>query len=845
MNDKNKQNQTDSDVYSLRQRYLFVSSAIVLLIFAFAWLAQNYVSSHSAQHQQSIELRHQASQYIRQLRNEVLHVEKGLEAFMWNPSDSLRQEVHHNINSALHHFDLLRLHDWITKSNNVEVELGDFALDLKALHISLDRVMDMRLEKPVTTQAVTRPASDINQAAQRFSASGEALGQSSPLLTAEIDTIFTLWRQLQQQVKTYLDSSSDSLSDEETLTQQQKIEAIYQQIDKQLETVAQRPSITANPGRQQLLTAMLESLNLWHINLEGVKQNHNHDSWRNDIHYLKHTIEPQFKHLWEYLNKLDSSIDKFSQSEATELGNVANLVAKVVWILCFFGLAVISVAYLYFQSTVLHPIATLARAFKSDAAGEHVAALPEVYNLETRHLIDAYRDMHQQVQDRQQALEHIAMHDSLTALPNRYHLMGNLQTLCESSQQNQAVFAVIMLGLDRFKEINDTLGQYTGDAILKKYGQRLHCLLRESDSIARFAGDEFAVLLPGASREEALYVARKIHREMEPPIDVDGISLSISSSIGIALYPDNGKEKEELTRRANIAMAIAKQHKTGIALYEKRYDTSSVERLSLADKLRQAIHSRELHLCFQPQLSVHNQELSGVEVLCRWNDPLRGLISPEEFIPVAEHTGQIHLITEWVVDTALQQAGAWRDRGLDCGVLAINISPFNLHAPNFYSMLETQLKKWNYPAARLMLEITETAMMADPAHAIKTLGRLRELGLKFSIDDYGTGFSSLSYLKQLPVDELKIDKSFVMEMTTDENDAVIVRSTIELAHNLGLKVVAEGVDTQEKQDLLEVLDCDYMQGFHTGRPMSAEQLEQRLPPLKGKYRKVQQLKDFR
>ena len=834
----------DEGVYSLRQRYLFVSSFIVLLIFAFAWLAQNYVSSHSEQHQQSIELRHQASQYIRQLRNEVLHIERGLEAFMWSPSNTLRQEVHHNIDRALHSFDLLRLHDWITQSR-MQTALGDFALDLKALHITLDRVMDMRLEEPATAPTLNTADDGIEQAAQRFSASGETLRQSSPLLTAELDATFALWRALQQQVKTYLGNSTEKLSSKESLPEQQNIEAIYQQIDRGLEGIAQHPQILTNPEHQKLLAVMLESLTLWHLNFEGIKQGHRDSNWHNDIPYLKHTVEPHFEHLWEYLSKLDASIDNFSQSEATELGNVANLVAKVVWVLCFFGLAVISVAYLYFQSTVLQPIATLAQALKSDAAGEHVAALPQVHNLETRHLIEAYRDMHQQVQDRQQALEHIAMHDSLTTLPNRYHLMGNLQALCESSQQEQAVFAVVMLGLDRFKEINDTLGQYTGDTILKKYGQRLHCLLRESDSIARYAGDEFALLLPGASREEALYVARKIQREMEPPIDIEGISLSISSSIGIALYPENGEEKEELTRRANIAMAIAKQHKTGVSLYEKRYDTSSVERLSLAGKLHQAIQSKELHLCFQPQLSVQSQGLSGVEVLCRWDDPERGLISPEEFIPVAEHTGQIHLITEWVVESALQQAKAWRDRGLDCGILAINISPFNLHAPNFYNMLEAQLKKWNYPAARLMLEITETAMMADPEHAIKTLGRLRELGLKFSIDDYGTGFSSLSYLKQLPVDELKIDKSFVMDMTTDENDAVIVRSTIELAHNLGLKVVAEGVDTQEKQDLLEVLDCDYMQGFHTGRPMPAAQLEQQLPALKGQTSKVQQLKDFR
>jgi diguanylate cyclase (GGDEF)-like protein len=740
MSDKYQTNQKHGKVYSLRQRYLFVSTIIVILIFAFAWLAQSYVSHSSRLHRENIGMRHQANQYIGQLRDEILHIEKGLEAFMWGPSPARREAVHHDIDRALHYFEQLRRHNWLSL-NNMEGELTDFALDLRALHGTLDRVMDMRMQGTTAPIAPAGTKTTINHSTQMLSAAGEEL--------------------------------------------------------------------------------------------------------RSDITYLKHTVEPHFNHLWEYIKKLELSIDNFSQQEATTLGEVANTVALAVWLICFFGLAVITVAYLYFQGTVLKPIATIARILKRDADGEQLPPLPRVHNLETLHLITAYEEMHRQVQDRQQALEHIAMHDSLTALPNRYHLMGRLQALCEASQQQQAVFAVMMLGLDRFKEINDTLGQNTGDTILRKYGQRLQFLLRDNDTIARFAGDEFVLLLPNAGHDEALYVARKIRNEMEHPIDINGLSLSVSCSIGIALYPQHGQEKEELTRCANIAMAIAKQHKIGIALYEERFDTSSVERISMAGMLRQAIHDQHLHLCFQPQFAVHNRELSGIEVLCRWDDPQRGPISPEEFIPVAEYTGQIHALTEWVVTTALQQAAAWREKGLDCGILAINISVFNLHAPNFYTMLETQLRQWNFPAARLMLEITETAMMADPQHAIKTLGRLRQLGLKLSIDDYGTGFSSLSYLKQLPVDELKIDKSFVMDMTTNENDAIIVRSTIDLAHNLGLKVVAEGVDTLEKQELLEILDCDYMQGFHLGKPLNAQQLEPLLPALRERSGKVRHLRDFR
>ncbi|MCW8919237.1 MAG: EAL domain-containing protein [Gammaproteobacteria bacterium] len=831
-------------MYSLRQRYLFVSTIIVILIFAFAWLAQSYVSHSSRQHHQNVEMRHQASQLISQLRDEILHIEKGLEAFMWGPLTSRREAVHNDIDHALHYFDQLRQHNWL-RLNEMEGELADFALDLRALHSTLDRVMDMRVQGTAASMMPADADPTINRATQHFSTSGEELRRLSPALESQLNTTLNLWSQLQQLFQVHLANLADTRHTQAAANLRQEIETHHLQINTLLKELAADPRIGSGSQRQLLLGEMIAALDLWHLSYKESMLERDSNNPRGDIAYLKHTVEPHFNHLWEYIKKLEYSIDSFSQQEAIALGEVANTVALAVWLICFFGLAVISVAYLYFQGKVLRPIATVARILKQDAAGEHTSELPQVDNLETLHLITAYEEMHRQVQDRQQALEHIAMHDSLTSLPNRYHLMERLQSLCETSQREQSMFTVMMLGLDRFKEINDTLGQNTGDTILKRTGQRLRFLLRDSDITARFAGDEFALLLPNTGHDEALYVARKIRNEMERPIDVEGLSLSVSCSIGIALYPQSSQDKEELTRCANIAMAIAKQHKIGIALYEKRFDTSSVERISMAGRLRQAIHANEFHLCYQPQFAVQGGALSGLEVLCRWEDPKHGAISPEEFIPVAEHTGQIHAITEWVVTTALRQAAEWREQGLDCGILAINISVFNLHTPNFYTMLETHLQQYKFPAAKLMLEITETAMMADPEHAIKTLGQLRQLGLKLSIDDYGTGFSSLSYLKQLPVDELKIDKSFVMDMTSNENDAIIVRSTIDLAHNLGLKVVAEGVDTLEKRELLEILGCDYMQGFHLGPPQNAHDLGGLLPALKEKGGKVHHLRDFR
>lgn len=844
MNDNSYNDQPNGRLYSLRQRYLFVSSIIVLLIFALAWMAQVYVTQSSQQYRHNIELRHQATQYIRQLRHEVQHIEKALDAFMWAPTADQREEVHHTIDRSLHYFELLRLHEWLAKQQ-IEQELGDFVLDLKSLHITLERVMEMRQKNPTGQAPLTGLTSNLEQADRQFNQARSELQQRTPALSPYLLSLPVVWQQLYAESKRYLGNKEGGVPSEEYATQQQKIEALQQQLGNVLEQLATRPEIANDSERLQLLEQMRATANLWYLNYDLVKNSIDNTTWRSDIPYLKHTVEPPFEHIWGYLDKLDTHIDQLSKDEALGLGDVASIVAKAVWLLSIFGLLVITVAYLYFQKTVLWPIATVATALKGEASGNEAMPLPEVHNRETRHLIDAFDEMRQQVHDRQQALEHIAMHDSLTTLPNRYHLMGRLQSLCESSEQEQGNFAVMMLGLDRFKEINDTLGQQTGDIMLKEFGQRLHRLLRDSDTIARFASDEFAILLPNTDSAEALCVAQKIRGTMEQPFDIDGITLSVSSSIGMALYPQNGRDREELTRRANIAMAIAKQHKTGTAFYEERLDTSSVERLSLAGRLRQAIQAEGLHLCYQPQFSTHSKGLSGLEVLCRWEDPTRDPVAPGEFIPIAEQTGQIQLLTEWVISTALQQAWQWQRKGLDCGILSVNISVFNLHAPNFLTMLETLLQKYEFPASRLMLEITESAMMADPEHVIRTLRKLQQLGLRLSIDDYGTGFSSLSYVKQLPIHELKIDKSFVMDMISSENDAIIVRSTIDLAHNLGLKVVAEGVDSQEKQELLEILACDILQGYHLGKPLRAEEVEPLLPLRSKGEGKVRHIRDYR
>jgi len=419
------------------------------------------------------------------------------------------------------------------------------------------------------------------------------------------------------------------------------------------------------------------------------------------------------------------------------------------------------------------------------------------------------------------ALRHQALHDALTGLPNRTLFFDRLEQAVLGAGRERTTLAVLMMDLDRFKDINDTLGHHVGDQLLQDLGKRLQSVLRDSDTVARLGGDEFAILLPRATVLHATAVARKITQELEQPFTAGTHALEASASIGVALYPDHGGTPSALMQRADVAMYVAKQSHLDYAIYDVEQDEHSIGRLTLIAELRHAINYDQLRLHYQPTIDIRTGKVLDLEALVRWNHPLRGLLPPDEFVPLAERTGLIRPLTEWVLNNALRQMAAWRDQGIKVG-MAVNLSARNLQDPEFAGLLNGLLGHWNIPPQRLTLELTESAIMVNPERIAETLTALDLLGVRLAIDDFGTGYSSLANLRGLPVDALKIDKSFVMDMEDDENDAVIVRSTIDLAHNLGLTVTAEGVTTREILDLLTILDCDAAQGFHLSRPLPAE-----------------------
>ncbi|MDC4206609.1 MAG: EAL domain-containing protein [Candidatus Manganitrophus sp.] len=419
----------------------------------------------------------------------------------------------------------------------------------------------------------------------------------------------------------------------------------------------------------------------------------------------------------------------------------------------------------------------------------------------------------------EETVQHMAFYDPLTDLPNRNNLIDRIHHAIRAEDGGGHPIGLILIDLDRFKEVNETLGHLRGDSLLKELGLRLQSILFEPDVVAHLGADLFAVLLPKLAKAEDIHlVIEKIQKLLLSPFSIDGLPIAVEASIGVALYPGHARTSEELLRRADIAMHAAKESGSGHALYDPTLDKHHPQRLALMAELRQAIEQNHLLLHYQPKINIRDKKTVGAEALVRWNHPQQGMIPPDEFIGPAERTGLIHPMTYWLLRTAIQQCREWRQAGLDV-VVSANLSARNLLDPKLPGTVVELLRDGEVAPEFIQFEITESAIMTDPAHAQKMMFTLRDIGIRFSIDDFGIGYSSLSCLQKLPVSQIKIDKSFVIHMTQNKGAAMIVRSTIDLAHNLGIDVVAEGVETEQTLNQLEEMNCDAAQGYYFSKPL--------------------------
>jgi diguanylate cyclase (GGDEF)-like protein len=491
-------------------------------------------------------------------------------------------------------------------------------------------------------------------------------------------------------------------------------------------------------------------------------------------------------------------------------------------ILTILGALVFAITILYLSKLITKPITDLANVAKKLEDGHYDVAIHTDRADELGNLSRSFSSMSAAISSREKSILKLAYYDELTQLPNRASFILELSKTLQVAETTDSNLSVLVLNLDRFKQINNILGHDAGDEMLRIVASRICASTsRSADFIARIGGDQFALLLPGTSPTQALSAATNLLQALEKPILINQQSVDLNASIGIASYPEHAESEAQLLTRAEMAMYMVKASSSGAAIFDKSYDLNSTTNLSLASELKVALAENQLLMYVQPKIDFASGQVSSVEALVRWKHPEKGFIFPDQFIPFAEQTGFIQQISLWMLSEAARNISLWQQQAVHIPI-AINISTRDLIDQDLPNKIEAIFNKLNLDCSAIALEITESSIMDDPVRALATLDKLAAMDIPLSIDDFGTGYSSLTYLKRLPVSELKIDQSFIFKMAQDDSDKKIVQSTIDLGHNLGLKVVAEGVEDLLVWDLLQTMGCDSGQGYYMARPMPAD-----------------------
>jgi len=819
-------------INSLRGRYAVVAGLVAIALLISALLGHQQLEAARQETSNSIAARNQLLERSRLIRDAVWMTRESLAAFLLDPDlTEQRDGIQRFLNDAHQHVELLYNHGWV-KDHHYQANIQRLNHTLVDLEQAITELIVARLDITRQYPALALARTHLQPDNYRFfTYASLAITESQENTATNTDKkiqenfvqIRHVWTQIISNFRLYLANRLSFYDESVLLIQEKNIAMQYQEIQRrlsQLQTFSDNNHL-AFQGETSLEELKLASSS-WFTAFAEIKKIHQTDDWRTDAKLLRTSIKPRMEAIWNMLIQLDKRIETSANESLSIVTSIAERQTQMLWIFTAICLTMVFLGFFALERMILRPVARVARALKTEAENMHGTELSNYGVQETQHLVDAFNAMRSQVQARQVALEYHALHDPLTNLGNRNRLTDRLDQAITMAERTNGSLSLLMLDLNNFKEVNDTLGHPAGDQLLIDVGLRLSNLLRESDTIARLGGDEFAILLPTATEFHATKVGKKIASALAHAFTLDEQQLYISASVGITTYPHHGHDARVLIQRADIAMYQAKNNKTGLAVYDPEKDQHSLQRLGLMADLRIALKQDELDVYYQPQAALGEGRVIGMEALLRWNHPEHGFISPEEVIRLAEQTGLIHEIALWVLTQAVRQTKKWGELGYDLTV-AVNLSAQNLEDDRIVEQVRTLLKQYRFPAKQLILEVTENAMMSHPEKAIDILTQLDTMGVKISVDDFGTGYSSLSYLKRLPVNELKIDKSFVFEMIKDENDAVIVRSTIDLAHNLGLKVVAEGVEDKETWDLLQILRCDTVQGYFLSRPVPAQE----------------------
>ena len=817
---------------SLRKRYAALTLILTIIMVSVNWFAQKQMSTIQKEILVNVESRNSLFQRNREIRNTISQFRDLLAKFQIDPKSFNDQEfVSIIILRAINHIEQLALHPWIKE--NYRSTISELISTLNDVDKTSLKLIKIRL----TPQAVFPSLKIANLKMQPLNATfteniNLAIQDLEDNYTAgnyeEYNLLISLrynWTTMISGFRMYLLNQLNSFQESFLTNQLNRITELQQLIKIKL-TVLKKLS-----EKEKLsfpTTIALDEINSaavnWSVEFAHVREINVTDKWRSDTTIYRQELEPKLEKINSLLRILDLGIERFSENDLTTLSNIAQLQVDSIRAASIIGIFILLASFIFLVKVILNPITNVTRALKDESKGIKTQLQANMSLLETKNLVVAFKEMRQQIHTRQDELEYHALHDDLTGLANRKLLLDRLEQTIHNAHQERTSFSILIMDLDRFKEVNDTLGHEVGDKLLQQVAKRLTHLLREVDVIVRLGGDEFAVLLTTAQEKQATIIAKKIINEFQSVFTVNDIPLYIGISIGISIYPQHGITAQILQQRADVAMYVAKRNKTGYDIYNPKFDKYSLGRLSLISELRLAIDLNQLFMEYQPIIELKTGRVVNAEALLRWNHPERGKVYPDEIIPIAEQTGLINHITYWIIETTAKYNKKLKESGIDIKI-TINLSVYNLQENDFVENIVNIFKKNEISASNFIMEITESVMMTNPEKSIDVLNKLDELGIEITVDDFGTGYSSLAYLKQLPLSKLKIDKSFIMDMIHDDNDAMIVRSTIDLAHNLGMQVVAEGIEEKENLDLLNILDCELGQGYFISHPLPDDEFE--------------------
>lgn len=818
-------------IVSLQTQYLVSALilgtfVIVAALITYSEIIKNstFLSSRAREISQLLEMTSSVNINISML-------DKAIDTFMLQPEkEEQRQIVTQKLNDTQELIASLRSNETI-QHLKLEQSLQRLSEKITKLGESSEQLFNIRIsateQYPSLGISATMMRPLRNKLYTVFSVALQELRDDTELtLTPEINNLInaqTMWLRTISEYRLYLTNRFGSFNVERMKDQETQIESLIDKLKLEVDKILV-PASNEYYGFEgnDLILTLPQLIKDWVSAYETVKKINNSGTWRRDSELMQTIILPLENEINLLLEQIDTTLEEENQQLMNALSEISSSQTFVlIGVISVFLLYIVASIFLL-RTLLIKPISLIASTLKAEAHNpSSLAKLNLNKTRETKDLIDAFITMGNQVANRQQELEHHALHDTLTSLPNRMLLNQRLdyQTLIAARENSK--FTLLFLDLNRFKEINDTLGHHVGDELLIQTGQRLLNLIRKVDTVARLGGDEFAIILPNTESHQAVVVALKIAQTLNNEFSINNYSLQISSSIGIAEYPKDGGDVQTMIQHADIAMYTSKRNKSVYEFYDPNEDTHSLAQLSLGRDLKIAIDNDQLEMYLQPKINLQNGLINGAEALLRWHHKEHGFVNPEKIIEIAEHIGMIDKLTYWIINTSIRNCShANLPDNFD---LSINLAVQSLRDSNLITETMNAIENNRGFKYRLTFEVTESAMMNNPEQSINILNALRKLGIRISIDDFGTGFSSLAYLKQLPVSQLKIDRSFVKDMHHDESDRTIVLSTINLSHSLGLDVVAEGVEDLETAKILKDMKCNTAQGYYFSKPVVAKE----------------------